>query len=645
MNLQEMTKDELVAYAAGLQRALTDSTKKQARLREAEEALRESEEKCRSLFNNAEVGMFRTTVDGSEILDMNERFLKIFGRTREEMQSDSSVIHWVDPHEREEMVRRLNADGRVRDFECKMLNKQGEVRTCITSLRLYQGVLEGSIIDVTERKRVESALAESEEKFSKLFRNSPDAITLTDLTNNALVDVNESYTRISGYSREETIGRTTVDLGLNPNDRNKFITALKEKGRVLNFEAPFKTKAGAMIICSVSGELIELHGKPHLLGVVRDHTERKRTEEAVRESEERFRQVFEQGPLGVAILDLDYRWVSVNPKLCEMLGYAQDELTKLTAVDVTHPDDIQADLDQHKKVLQGEIPVKKMEMRYIKKNGEVLWTRLTGSLVHDDQGKATYFLAMIEDITERKRAEKELEKSERKYRDLFEGAPVGIFQSTIDGRVIGVNPAYAKMYGYASAEEAAVEIDNVAERIYVEPERRKKLIDLALRTDGFVKAENQYRRKDGSLFWGQLYFRVVRDRDGEVKNLEGFVEDVTESKKAEEALRLSEERYRRLFEDAPLMYAITRNERGIPLINDCNGLFLCSLGYTREEVVGRPLADFYSPKSRADLLEHGGYARALAGEFFIGERQLLKRDGRLIPTLLYTAPEVGLPER
>ena len=583
-------------------------------------------------------------MDGSEILDMNERFLKIFGRTREEMQSDSSVIHWVDPHEREEMVRRLNADGRVRDFECKMLNKQGEVRTCITSLRLYheQGVLEGSIIDVTERKRVESALAESEEKFSKLFRNSPDAITLTDLTNNALVDVNESYTRISGYSREETIGRTTVDLGLNPNDRNKFITALKEKGRVLNFEAPFKTKAGAMIICSVSGELIELHGKPHLLGVVRDHTERKRTEEAVRESEERFRQVFEQGPLGVAILDLDYRWVSVNPKLCEMLGYAQDELTKLTAVDVTHPDDIEADFDQHKKVLQGEIPVKKMEKRYIKKTGEVLWTRLTGSLVRDDQGKATYFLAMIEDITERKRAEKELEKSERKYRDLFEGAPVGIFQSTIDGRVIGVNPAYAKMYGYASAEEAALEIDNVAERIYVEPERRKKLIDLALRTDGFVKAENQYRRKDGSLFWGQLYFRVVRDRDGEVKNLEGFVEDITESKKAEEALRLSEERYRRLFEDAPLMYAITRNERGIPLINDCNGLFLCSLGYTREEVVGRPLADFYSPKSRADLLEHGGYARALAGEFFIGERQLLKRDGRLIPTLLYTAPEVGL---
>ena len=110
---------------------------------------------------------------------------------------------------------------------------------------------------------------------------------------------------------------------------------------------------------------------------------------------------------------------------------------------------------------------------------------------------------------------------------------------------------------------------------------------------------------------------------------------------AERALRLSEERYRRLLEHAPLMYVITRNELGVPYISDCNELFLAAVGYSREEVMGRPLGDFYSPESRAALLAGGGYARALAGEFCIGERELIKRNGDLIPTLLYTTVEAA----
>ena len=127
--------------------------------KQADQALRESEAKFRNLFNNAEVGMFRTRLDGSEILDMNEKLLKFFGITREELQGKPSVIYWADPHEREAMVRMLEIDGRVADFECKMFNKHGEVRQCITSLRCpEQGVLEGSITDITERKRNESIM-------------------------------------------------------------------------------------------------------------------------------------------------------------------------------------------------------------------------------------------------------------------------------------------------------------------------------------------------------------------------------------------------------------------------------------------------------------------------------------------------------
>lgn len=132
----------------------------------------------------------------------------------------------------------------------------------------------------------------------------------------------------------------------------------------------------------------------------------------------------------------------------------------------------------------------------------------------------------------------------------------------------------------------------------------------------------------------------IKSRQGEVVQVVEYAVDITDRRRAEDRLMESEKRYRRLFEGAPLMYVITRNKQGVPFISECNARFLRSLGYRREEVVGQPLADFYSPKSQSELLGGGGYARALAGEFFIGERELLARDGRLIPTLLYTATEL-----
>src|SRR5208337_853322 len=134
--------------------------------KQTEEALRQSEEKFRNIFNNAEIGMFRSRLDGSEVLDINQKFLDIVGRTREETLGKPSVILWADKKEREEMVRRLVADGRVSELEFKLQNKQDGVRNCITSLVLYreQGILEGSILDITERKHAEEVKAKLEEQ-------------------------------------------------------------------------------------------------------------------------------------------------------------------------------------------------------------------------------------------------------------------------------------------------------------------------------------------------------------------------------------------------------------------------------------------------------------------------------------------------
>jgi PAS domain S-box-containing protein len=151
---------------------------------QAEEELRRSEDKFRSLFNNAEVGMFRTKIDGSEILDANERFLRIFKRSRDEVIGKPSVVHWADPKERESMLGELAERGTVTDFPCRMVDKDGELRHCLTSLRLFpdQGVLEGSLLDITEWKRSEESMKASESRLVTLFEHSPFPIWEEDFS-------------------------------------------------------------------------------------------------------------------------------------------------------------------------------------------------------------------------------------------------------------------------------------------------------------------------------------------------------------------------------------------------------------------------------------------------------------------------------
>jgi PAS domain S-box/PAS domain S-box/PAS domain S-box len=140
--------------------------------KQMQETLRQSEEKYRNLFNNAEVGMFRTRLDGSEILDFNEKYLEIFGRTRDEMKGSATIMHWADAAERAALVKKLEADGRVKDFECRMVAKDGAVKTCLTSVRVYpeQGILEGSLIDISDWKRAEAERLKLEQQIGRSQR-------------------------------------------------------------------------------------------------------------------------------------------------------------------------------------------------------------------------------------------------------------------------------------------------------------------------------------------------------------------------------------------------------------------------------------------------------------------------------------------
>jgi PAS domain S-box-containing protein len=308
----------------------------------AEEALRRSDETFRNLFNNSEVGMFRTRLDGSEVLDANEKFLEIFGRTREEVIGNPSMVHWADPREREEMVRRLKAEGRVVDFECKMLNKKGHVRDCLASLNLHpeEGILEGSVVDITERKQAEQALRLSERKYRDLVGNALVGVYQSTISGDILF-ANDALIRMFEYANFGEFARGKAQgLYRDPRDRERFITLLKQSGRVTAFESEVLTKNGAVKTVLTSATLSD----DLLSGIIRDITEPKKSEVALRAAQSRLQRLSRRL---LEVQENERRWLAreLHDEIGQILTAAKIDLQVIRRTPVS--DDLAVRLDDN----------------------------------------------------------------------------------------------------------------------------------------------------------------------------------------------------------------------------------------------------------------------------------------------------------
>jgi PAS domain S-box-containing protein len=261
---------------------------------------------------------------------------------------------------------------------------------------------------------------------------------------------------------------------------------------------------------------------------------------------------------------------------------------------------------------------------------------LQNALLHQEAARRVTELE--QEILERRRVEQALQESEERYRTLYENIPIGIYRTTPDGQIVMANPATVRLVGYASFEELATR--NLERDGFTVDHPRRRFTELMERHGQVTGLESVWKRRDGSLIFVRENARAFRGQDGNILYYEGTFEDITERKLAERALQEAERRYRDLFEEAPIMYVITRNQEDIPVIEDCNSMFLSVLGYGCDEIRGRQLTDVYTAASRARLLD-GGYQRALSGQFEPEECELVTRDGRVVQTLLTTRPQVG----
>ncbi len=228
-----------------------------------------------------------------------------------------------------------------------------------------------------------------------------------------LIDANRTALEFVGIRLEDVVNRPFWETPWWQGNEAR-VLRLQEAigsaatGKFVRYKAELQGAGNTTLLADFSIKpVFNPEGKVRLLIIeARDITKSKRTEEALRESEDRFREIFEDGPLGMAIVGRDYRFVLVNRMLCEMLGYTEGELRTMTFADVTHPDNVDLDLGEIKKLYAGAIARYRTEKRYIRKNGAVIWGALTVSPLRDRDGCIVSTLALVEDISERKRSGK-----------------------------------------------------------------------------------------------------------------------------------------------------------------------------------------------------------------------------------------------
>jgi PAS domain S-box-containing protein len=396
---------------------------------------------------------------------------------------------------------------------------------------LLQKMLENKVKEIEE---IQKKLSQSEMKYQKLFEGSHDATFIMNIEGGH-IEANKEASELLGYTLEEfrkLSFREIVVPSAVPDSEQKLEMMLRGENIPI-YEKDFRTKDGRIVPVEVSVSSIqdESGNVAYIQSIVRDITERKKAEQALRESEEKYRNLVEQANDGIAIIReglLKY----VNPWWVETTGYTAEELINTPVTDYVFSDRLPDVLDHTHTgrditpLYKGVLTCKKRRMLHIEFNAGV--TTYQGDPA---------ILMIMRDVTERKKAEEALLKSEKQYRDLFENAPIGIYRTTPDGRMLVANPALIHMLGYSSFEELAqYNLDEEASKTGYPRSEFKERIEREGKVTGF---ESGQTIKDGTVMFFRESAQAVLDSSGTIIYYEGTVEDITESKMAEEQIKRS----------------------------------------------------------------------------------------------------------
>ncbi len=414
--------------------------------------------------------------------------------------------------------------------------------------------------DITERYIGRRDLRESEKRLKIMFEQSAIGIAQVSLEG-TIIEPNQKLCEILGYEREELRGMSVFDIGVDEDsDREKDLSRKLQEGRIKSYQMTkrFIRKDNEVIHGRLTVSLLRTpNGKPAFtIGFLEDVSSEINAKIMLRESEARFRATFEQSSIGMTMVELDDNIIKVNDAYCDMLGYSHDELEKMKVAEYTHPDDVDKDKANLEKMLKEDGSSFRMNKRYYRKDGTMIWVDLTVSLLRDDDGNPSYVIGIANEITERKRAEKELRRSRENFRKIFHHSPIGIQILNSEGKIVQINDTARDIFGVCDAQEligfdilndpnTAIEVKHAI--------RNRERIEFEDQFDfGLVKEKELYNTsKSGYVYLETIIEPIFSDKD-EAKKLIVLINDVSEKVEARKELAKREQWFRELFENSPV---------------------------------------------------------------------------------------------
>lgn len=550
----------------------------------------------RQFFDQSVHFMAVLDLDGA-IVAINKAALDLTGAREDDLAGRAfwDAPFWPDRVEAEGVCRAAFAAvlaGRAHRQDTAHVTAQGlEITVDFAVVPFHDefGVLCGFLVegrDVSDARLIRAQLAESEARFRAIFEHAPYSITLARL-DGTYVDVNNAFLKRNSVTRETALGLAAGDTTLlGPDEIRAVRERLAAEGCLHDQEAPVRLPDGGSGHVLYSAVLVPMAGQNYVLSMAVDITARKQAEEAALRWQRKFDLTTAAARLVFYEYDLKRDYITWSGSVRDVLGYASFELEGGLHVwsACVHPDDaarVMAVLEAAQRRAAPYI----IEYRMRRKDGSYADVFEHGQFFGPDSASPDTMLGIIQDVSGLKRMESDLARSERKFRDIFNNAPLGIFRTAFTGHFVEANPTLARMLGYDTREELLAKVQNLERDIYFRPEVRRELLAELKASPQGISREIEFKRQDGTPFHAVINASLQFDAHGDPAYMDGTIEDITLRKRAEDELRQSEEKFANLFRLSPDAIALFRHaDRRIV---DVNEAFLRLFGFERAEVLGR----------------------------------------------------------
>lgn len=599
----------------------------------AEVLLRESEEKYRSFFENS-MDATLLTIPNGKILSANPAACRMFGYSEEEFFK-LDVSSFVDMTDAQLSVllseRALNgkAQGEITLIRKDRTRFPAEISSAV--FRNQDGFDLGRacmiIRDVTDRKRAMEALSASEHLFHTLAQVSPVGIFKTN-PDGYTTYVNSTWLQLSGLTIDKALGYGWLDA-VHHDDREKLSKGWQESTRdqKASYSEYRFLHADGTIVWVMGQAIPETNFENQIIGyigTITDITERKRTEEALTVLETRYRRLFESAKDGILILDAETgKIIDVNPFLIELLGYSYEKFIEKEIWEIGFFKDVAANKDKFLE-LQIKEYVRYEDLPLETADGRKINVEFISNVYIVNHHKVIQ--CNIRDITKRKHAEVALEENEKKYRELFNNAPVGYHELDLFGRITRINRTELNMLGYTEEEMIGQYIWKFV--LDEDISRRRVLEKLKGDVSPSKGEEFYYRRKDLTIFPILVEELILRDALGKITGIRTTIQDITERKRAEEEITLLSQSLKSINE----CVSITDSQDNILFVNSS---FLKTYGYNDNELIGKHMSIVRSPNNPPELAKEILPATLRGG--WSGELLNIRKDGSEFPVYLSTS--------